>query len=124
MAPSIAHLAPWLSQGRGVGHSSSSTPSTGNITNQPDLPWNLVGDAETHLLQELKKLYWMGVKSDLEAILFTLKKWQQPEYASVVLDDEKDGFIHGFDTFIDQVCQESRAFATRYGMPALSIILL
>jgi len=30
------------------------------------------------------------------------------------LDDENDNFIHGFDTFIDQVSQESRAFAIKY----------
>jgi hypothetical protein len=98
--------------------SSSSTKASdsSNITPAPDLPWHLIGPAEDHLLAELEKMYWEGVRRDLEIILLTLKKWQQPEYSSVFLSDETDSFIHGFDTFIDQVSQESRAFATRYGM--------
>jgi len=94
----------------------SSSPSSNNITNAPNLPWTEIGDAETYLRQELTSLYWEGVKRELEVILLTLKKWQEPEYSSVVLDDEKEKFVHGFDTFIDQVSQESRAFAIRYGM--------
>ena len=94
----------------------SSSPSSNNITNAPNLPWTEIGDAGTYLLQELTSLYWEGVKRELEVILLTLKKWQEPEYSSVVLDDEKEKFVHGFDTFIDQVSQESREFAIRYGM--------
>jgi hypothetical protein len=112
MTRTIPHIPLWL---KGLGNSSSPT-SSNNITNAPDLPWAVIGDAENHLLQGLKELYWGGVKRELEVILLTLKKWQQPEYNSVVLDDEKDGFVHGFDTFIDQVSQQSRAFAKRYGM--------
>lgn len=87
-----------------------------NITQAPDVPWTLIGSAEETLLSELGKMYWEGVRQELEVILLTLKKWQQPEYSSVLLKDETDSFIHGFDTFIDQVSQESRAFASRYGM--------
>ncbi|KAK4233025.1 hypothetical protein C8A03DRAFT_39296, partial [Achaetomium macrosporum] len=38
-----------------------------------------------------------------------------PEFSDVKLDDEDDSFIHSFDTFLDQVTEESRAFAIRYG---------
>ncbi|KAI9779636.1 MAG: hypothetical protein M1839_007301 [Geoglossum umbratile] len=103
----------WI-KGLGMGTPTSSA-SSNNITNAPNLPWTVIGDAETHLLQELTSLYWEGVKRELEVVLLTLKKWQEPEYSSVVLDDEKENFIHGFDSFIDQVSQESRAFAVRYG---------
>jgi hypothetical protein len=110
MAP---HFSLW---GKRLEDSSVAQSST-NITNAPDLPWTVIGDSRNHLLEELKKLYWEGVKCELEVILFTLKRWQQPEYSSIVLSEEDDDFIHGFDTFIDQVSQESRAFATRYGTP-------
>ncbi|KAH8587283.1 hypothetical protein B0O99DRAFT_556899 [Bisporella sp. PMI_857] len=101
---------------KGLGNRTpTSSASSNNITNAPNLPWTVIGDAETHLLQELTSLYWEGVKRELEVVLLTLKKWQEPEYSSVVLDDEEEKFIHGFDSFIDQVSQESRAFAVRYG---------
>jgi len=93
----------------------TSSTSSNNITNAPNIPWIEIGDAESHLLQELRNLYWDGVKRELEVILLTLKQWQESEYASVMLEDETDRFVHGFDTFIDQVSQESRAFAVRYG---------
>ena len=97
------------------GVSSSQRAHSENITPAPDIPWDLVGPARDHLLDRLKKMYWNGVKSELEVIIRTLRSWQQPQYESVVLDDESDDFIHGFDTFIDQVSQDSRAFATLYG---------
>jgi soluble cytochrome b562 len=60
-------------------------------------------------------MYWNGVSREMAHILLTLRKWQQPEYASVVLSDETDDFIHGFDTFMDQVSESARDFAARYG---------
>jgi hypothetical protein len=104
----------WRSSLKASDHQSA-VPSS-NITPAPDLPWTLIGSADESLLSELGKMYWEGVRQELEVILLTLKKWQQPEYSSVLLKDETDGFIHGFDTFIDQVSQESRAFASRYGV--------
>jgi hypothetical protein len=93
----------------------SSASLSDDITPSPDLPWNPIGPAEDNLLRELEEMYWGGVRQELEVIILTLKKWQQPEFNSVELGDETDDFIHGFDTFIDQVSQESRAFAIRYG---------
>jgi len=107
----LAFRAPLLSRASKV-QSAAST----NITPAPNIPWHLIGPAQNHLLEELENLYWEGVRGELEIIIRTLRIWQQQNYSSVVLDDENDDFIHGFDTFIDQVSQESRAFATRYGM--------
>ncbi|KAE8420152.1 hypothetical protein BDV36DRAFT_307202 [Aspergillus pseudocaelatus] len=86
-----------------------------NITQAPDTSWEPIGPGKAHLLQELEALYWTGVENELENIIRTLKIWQQPEYAHISISDENDNNIHGFDTFLDQVCQEARAFAIRYG---------
>jgi hypothetical protein len=59
-------------------------------------------------------MYWAGVKRELGHIILTLKKWQTSEYASTILVDEEDDFLHGFDTFVDQVSETSRGFAERY----------
>jgi hypothetical protein len=87
-----------------------------NITSAPNLPWNPIGDANKHLLQELEQLYWDGVTQELEALLYTLKNWRRPEYSHIHLAEEDDHFIHGFDTFVDQVNLESRVFAQRVGI--------
>ncbi|KAH8423598.1 uncharacterized protein LDX57_001358 [Aspergillus melleus] len=85
------------------------------LTPGPDLPWELVGPGESYLLVELEKLYWAGVERELKNIIQTLRVWRRPEYSYISIPDETDDFIYGFDTFIDQVCQESREFALRYG---------
>lgn len=81
-----------------------------NITHSEDIPWTLIGDAEHHLLSELEQLYWIGVEHELESILLTLKTWEEHKQT---LPEESDNFVHGFDTFIDQVNEESREFADR-----------
>ncbi|GAB1195674.1 hypothetical protein APSETT444_004936 [Aspergillus pseudonomiae] len=96
-------------------HRSSRPSSQPNITQAPDTLWEPIGPGKAHLLQELEALYWAGVESELENIIRTLKVWQQPEYADINISDENDINVHGFDTFLDQVCQEARAFAIRYG---------
>lgn len=63
----------------------------------------------------MRDMYWTGVKHELSLILLTLKEWQRPRYASIMLNDETDLSIHGYDTFIDQINQSSRDFAERYG---------
>lgn len=97
-------------------HSSASAPSaSSDITPAPDLAWALVGNGQDHLFRELESLYWDGVKAEVENIVRTLKAWQQPELSGVKIKDETDRHIHGFDTFLDNVSQETRAFAVRYG---------
>ncbi|KAG4254148.1 hypothetical protein FPRO06_11440 [Fusarium proliferatum] len=92
----------------------SSLPSS-HITSAPDISWTRVGPGKDHVLSELESLYWDGVKAELENIVRTLKAWQQPEFADVSIEDEDDDLIHGFDTFLDSVSQQSRAHAIRYG---------
>lgn len=77
--------------------------------------WSLVGPGKDTLRESLESLYWKGVENELENIIHTLKIWKQPQFAGVTVPDEDDGFIHGFDTFVDQVSEEAREFAIRYG---------
>ena len=112
-------MAPLASRVPMAGMSLTESAHSENITPAPRIPWQLVGPARDHLLDHLNKMYWDGVKRELEVIIRTLRTWQQPQYESVVLKDENDDFIHGFDTFIDQVSQKSRAFATLYGTFAI-----
>ena len=105
------------------GTSSTLITHSSNITPAPDIPWQFIGAAQDHLQKELEVMYWEGVKGELEIIIRTLKTWQQPQFDSVVMDDENEVFVHGFDTFIDQVSQESRAFAIRYGISSWQSLL-
>lgn len=85
------------------------------ITSLPSSKWEQIkGPVQETLLPELQKMYWDGVKRELAHILLTLRQWQQPKFASTTLTDENDDFIHGFDTFVDQVSERSRDFAERY----------
>ena len=117
-------MAPRFSRLPLIGTSSTQSAHSENITPAPNLPWQLVGPAQEHLLDRLNKLYWDGVKGELEVIIRTLRTWQQPQYQSVIINDENDDFVHGFDTFIDQVSQKSRAFAHRYGTLAIEPIII
>jgi len=92
------------------------TESISNVTDAaPKAPRDLVGLAAVHLNSKLQEMYWAGVRRELKHIVLTLKKWQWPEYASTVLPDENDHFIHGYDTFLDQVSQSTWNFAQRHG---------
>ena len=112
-------MAPLASRVPMAGMSLTESAHSENITPAPSIPWQLIGPARKHLLGRLSEMYWDGVKRELEVIIRTLRTWQQKQYESVVLKDENDDFVHGFDTFIDQVSQKSRAFATRYGTFAI-----
>ena len=78
------------------------------------LPRQEIGPAGEHIYRKLREMYWKGVKTELAHIVLTLKKWQQTEYEKILLADEQDDFIHGFDTFVDQVTHSSREFARRH----------
>ncbi len=88
-----------------------------NITPAPDSPWSAVGIGTDTLRGELEELYWQAVRGELENIIRNVKLWHEPELASIVLTQEspEDEFVHGFNTFIDQVSHEARAFAFRQG---------
>jgi ribulose bisphosphate carboxylase small subunit len=94
---------------------SSTASSSSNITDSEDKPWTLIGEAKDHLRAELEQLYWTGVEHELESVLFTLRTWQSHKFSEITLADESEDFVHGFDTFIDQVSEESREFADQLG---------
>lgn len=75
---------------------------------------------------ELEKLYWQGVKGELENIIRNVKVWQQPEFTSIVLAKEnpEEEWIHGYTTFLEQVSYEARAFAFRQGRYACAGVSL
>ena len=89
-----------------------STKSEKTTITEPE--WRLLGSAEDSLLSQLQSMYWAGVGSELLNIIDTLKDWQQQKLPSSTEQDELDDFIHGFDTFVDQVSESSRDFATKY----------
>jgi hypothetical protein len=93
-----------------------SAPQLSSITSAKNTQWQAIaGSAREALLPEMEKMYWNGVKREMTLIMLTMKKWQQDEYGTTILDDEEDGFIHGYDTFTDQVSESARDFAARYG---------
>lgn len=98
-----------------LGRINSSSHSSENISEAPKVPWDPVGPGKLHLLNELEGMYWEGIKGELENIIRTLRIWQRSEFKDVEIKDETDDEIYGFDTFIDQVSQEARAYAIRYG---------
>lgn len=62
-------------------------------------------------------MYWIGVSQEMERILLTLKRWQEPGFAEVELDEEREGndpWIHGYDTFVDSINEKGREAAERY----------
>ncbi|KAK7619197.1 hypothetical protein IWX50DRAFT_233073 [Phyllosticta citricarpa] len=86
--------------------------STKHISEIEKSSWTYVGNARYKLKQQLVDLYWDGVRQELENILFTLKKLQEPRYDSIWKEKDAvdvDG-LYGFETFIGQVYERSRAF--------------
>ena len=69
-------------------------------------------------------MYWDGVKREVEVILITLRAWQESDDGWKEPEEAIDDFIHGFDTFIDQVSQESRAFASHYSKYTSFVIFI
>ncbi|KAE8152475.1 hypothetical protein BDV25DRAFT_65015 [Aspergillus avenaceus] len=107
-----------MSRLKGLRSFHRSSPSETNITDGPDIPWELIGPGKVHLLQELEGLYWAGVETEIENIINTLRIWQRPEHAGFAINEKEVDDIRGFDAFLGQVCQESRAFAARFGWEA------
>lgn len=78
--------------------------------------WSPVAHGKDALQHALEEMYWEGVRDELGNIIRTLVIWQQPEFADISVPDEDDDFIHGFDTFVDQVSEHARKHAIRYSM--------
>lgn len=92
---------------------SASASSPSHVTNSPSIPLEKIGPANSHLRDELLKMYWDGVRREIPPMLLTLRKWQR-QYAKVVLPDEEERHVHGYDTFVDAVSHTSRRFTQRY----------
>ncbi|KAK5654724.1 hypothetical protein OQA88_7049 [Cercophora sp. LCS_1] len=93
----------------------SSSSSGSHVTDAPEIPRVQIGPAAHHLRDAMMQMYWAGIRRDLPHIILTLRKWQtQDEYSKTLLPDEEDHYIHGYDTFLDQVSHSSRKFSTRY----------
>ena len=107
------------------GHPQLSTSLGGAQRNVGDRPreWELIPNAPSTLLPELKSMYWAGVRRELVQIIRTLKAWREIEAdeGGGELEEEGGDKICGFDTFLDSVSESSREFAVRYGeLPPLT----
>ena len=61
-------------------------------------------------------MYWLGVEEEITEMVLSLAEWQSTRFKGVELEDEHDDDIHGFDTFVNQVSQSWREYASDYGM--------
>ena len=84
--------------------------------NRKKLDWAEIGAAQDVLLLELQAMFWDGVQRELKEIIRTLREWRGEELKDIVLEDEKNENIYGFETFIDQVIDSSREFSVQYGL--------
>ncbi|KAM7183569.1 hypothetical protein V8F20_012570 [Naviculisporaceae sp. PSN 640] len=92
----------------------TSSSSGGHVTDAPEIERVKIGPARNHLYDTMLQMYWDGVRRELPYILLTLRKWRtHREYSSSVLPDEEELYIHGYDTFLDQVSHSSRKFSDR-----------
>ncbi|KAK4171642.1 hypothetical protein QBC36DRAFT_305127 [Triangularia setosa] len=108
MASLLGRILPVFSQ-------SSSSSSGSHVTDGPEIPRTRIGPAANHLQDAMMLMYWAGVRRELPYILLTLQKWRtRDEYSMTVLPDEEDRYIHGYDTFLDQVNHSSRKFSDKY----------
>ncbi len=94
--------------------------SATNSETQKKKEWTPKGATKEELLSQMLTMYWDAVFLEIEHAILTLQDWQQDWSSSVELAEEKNKtFIHGFDTFIDQVSDTSRYFAEGYGISRL-----
>ncbi|KAK0616944.1 hypothetical protein B0T14DRAFT_605114 [Immersiella caudata] len=93
----------------------ASSSSESHVTDAPDIERIRIGPAANHLRDAMMQMYWAGVRRELPYIIMTLRKWQtRDEFSKTVLSDEEDLYIHGYDTFLDQVSHSSRKFGDRH----------
>lgn len=93
----------------------ASSSSGSHVTDAPEIERVLIGPAANHLHDAMMQMYWAGVRRELPYIILTLRRWRtREEFSKIVLLDEEDIYIHGYDTFLDQVSHSSRKFGDRY----------
>jgi hypothetical protein len=100
---------------------SANKASQHSISRGKKAEWEEIAHASEALLPEIQKIYWSGVERELRDVILTLKTWRQPAFANIMLEDEKDDEIYGFDTFIDQVNETSRELAVMYGKASIAV---
>jgi hypothetical protein len=81
-------------------------------------PWTEIESTPDNLLEQMLELYWIGVRQELANMILTLHAWSDEGLSSVVLPDEEDLSVYGYDEFIDQVCEVPRYMARLQGMLA------
>ena len=112
MAPSLAHLSAHLNPFQNA----STKGSSSHISQGIKAEWQAIPNGRDELLPQLQRMYWNGIRRELIDVISTLRAWQLQGAQDVVLDNEEDEEIYGFDTFLDQVNEHSRDFAVMYGM--------
>ena len=81
---------------------------TEDVTDAPE------GLAADELYSQLLEMYWLSVTREMKHILLTLRTWQRPPYESTILPDEENDFIHGYDTFMEQLSQSTHSLAQKH----------
>jgi hypothetical protein len=65
----------------------------------------------------MEKLYWLGLKAELENIVRTIRHWHEDTVNAVgPRTEELSDEIVGYDTFLDNVSEQGRLYAKTYGM--------
>lgn len=84
-------------------------------TNQPEQPWEVVGAGGDHLRAEVEKLYWLGVRNEIENIIETLKRWREVDGSSPSsVTTSTARCLNGYEGFLNNVSQWSRESAEMY----------
>jgi hypothetical protein len=104
---------------------SSQVTQADQVINQ--LPWTRIKSDQVTLLEEMLQMYWNGVAREVGRVVLCLSEWQQSKYSTIAVEEEDDkrmeeeeqkkgksGTNRGYETFLDQVSETSRAFAIRY----------
>jgi hypothetical protein len=78
------------------------------------LPWTPIKSTKENLLDQMLRMYWNGVLRELQYMILSLSDWQHNKLSAAILEED-DGTVCGYDTFLDQVSESSRAFAISYG---------
>lgn len=84
------------------------------------VPWEKPSvPTKEELANELQSLYWGGVRRELAQMILTLREWQQPQYSSLELEEERNSQTEGYEHFVDQVSESSREFARKFSQDRL-----
>ena len=92
----------------------------GNTSATEYVPWEEPSvPTKEKLANELQSLYWGGVRRELAGMILTLREWQQSQYSSLELEEERQSQTEGYNHLVDQVSESSRQFAQNYSQERL-----